>query len=396
MMFGKHLRDLWLLDPGFTFVNHGSFGACPRAVLAAQTRYRTRLESQPLRFFLREYEEALGVAREALSDVLGVRSGELAFVTNATTGVNTVLRGLTLRAGDELLVTDQAYGACRNALEFVAQRSGATIVVATLPWPVANAGEVTDAIVSRATPRTRIALIDHITSATGLVLPIQAIVEALGQRGVDVLVDGAHGPGHVPLDLDGLGAAWYTGNCHKWLCAPKGSAFIYVREDLATSLRPLVISHGAGLHWGARSQFRREFDWQGTTDPSAWLAVLDALTFLRQLAPGGLPAVMEHNRSLALRGRDIVSDALEVDPACPDDMVGCLASIPLGPAQPLRLTRVLASEPLQDKLYAAGVEVPIVRFPSADQRLIRISAQVYNCEDDYRHLADVLYKNLVH
>ena len=394
-MFGKHLRDLWLLDPATTFLNHGSFGACPRPILAAQTRYRARLESQPLRFFLREYEAALTAALTTLRALLGAQDGELAFVHNATTGVNTVLRSLSLAVGDELLVTDHAYGACRNALEFVAQRWGASVRVVTIPWPLVSPDEVVKAVVAGVTDRTRLALVDHITSATGLVLPIDRIVAELAARGVETLVDGAHGPGQVLLDLDGLGAAWYTGNFHKWLCAPKGAAFLYARADVAEATRPLVISHGASMTWGARARFRREFDWQGTEDPSAYLAVRDALGFLESLAPGGLVAMRAHNRGLALAARELLCARWGLEPPCPPEMVGFMAAIPLGPDAPLRLDRVLTSEPLQDALYDAGIEVPIVRFPTPADRVLRISAHVYNCLDDYRRLGEVLYKMLV-
>ncbi len=395
-MFGKRLRELWPLDPRCVFLNHGSFGACPRPVLAAQSRYRARLESQPLRFYLREYAEALDTSRRRLEIAVGATSGQLAFVTNATTGVNTVLRGLDLRAGDELLVTDQAYGACRNAMEFVAARAGATVQVVQLPWPLKDAGEVTQVVLQAVGPRTRFALLDHITSATALVLPVADMVAALRERGVLTMVDGAHAPGQLPLNIGAIGAHWYTGNCHKWFCAPKGAAFLHADDEVSDGTRPLVISHGAGLHWGDRPRFRREFDWQGTADPSAYLAVADALDFLASLAPGGVGAAMGYNRQLALDARALLCDALEVDPPCPADMVGSMAALPLGAAAAHRHKRVLASEPLQDALFEAGIEVPIVRFPSDSQRLVRISAQVYNCMDDYRQLAKVLYKILAH
>lgn len=379
------------MDPAVTFLNHGSFGACPRPVLAAQSRYRARLESQPLRFFLREYERALTRALETLASFLGASPEGLAFVTNATTGVNSVLRGLDLQSGDEVLVTDQAYGACRNALEFVCERAGARVVTVPLPWPAHDSAAITTRILAAVTSRTRIALVDHITSATGLVLPIHAIVSGLRERGVETLVDGAHGPAQVQLDLDGLGAAWYTGNLHKWVCAPKGAAFLYTREDRVGSTRPLVISHGAALEHGARPRYRREFDWQGTYDPSAYLAVADALRFLSELAPGGLEAVMRHNRALALMGRDLICARLGIANPCPDGMVGSMAAIPLGQTAPVQLDRVLTTEPLQDAIYAEGIEVPVVRFPTATDCMVRISAHVYNCADDYRRLADVLY-----
>src|SRR5438445_7019259 len=238
------LARFWTLDSAVAFLNHGSFGACPSPVLEAQQRLRERLERQPARFFVRDLEPLLADARSALAAFLGAAPEGLVFVPNATTGVNAVLRSLAVAPGDQLLVTDHAYNACRNALDFVAAAARAEVVVVPVPFPLASADAVVEAVVARATPRTRLALLDHVTSPTGLVYPIERLVRELAGRGIDALVDGAHAPGMVPLDLRALGAAYYTGNCHKWLCAPKGAAFLHVRSDRQTGVRPVVISHG--------------------------------------------------------------------------------------------------------------------------------------------------------
>ncbi len=382
-------RRLWSLDPSVTFLNHGSFGACPHAVREAQQQWRDRMEGQPVRFFLRDLPALLDAARAGLAEFLGADPDDLAFVRNATTGVNTVLRSLALSAGDELLTTDHAYGACRNALDAVAARAGARVIVARVPFPIESAGQVVDALRAAATGNTRLVLIDHVTSPTGMILPVQTVVEEFRGRGVTTLVDGAHAPGMVPLHLRALGADYYTGNGHKWLCGPKGSGFLYVRRELQPNIRPLVISHGASDRRTDRSLFRHEFDWTGTDDPSAYLALTDSIRILGGLLPGGWPAVMARNRALALRGRAILCDALGAAPPCPESMIGTLAAVPLPDGSREAGLSAWSTDPLQDELLCRHrVEVPIVGWPAPPRRWVRISAQLYNTEEDYRRLAD--------
>ena len=385
-------RRLWPLDPDVTFLNHGSFGACPRAVLDAQGRLRDRLEAEPVRFMARELEGLLDQARGALGGFVGADPDDLVFVPNATTGANTVLRWLDLGAGDELLATDHTYNACRNALEAVAARAGARVVVATLPFPAATPEGALEAVLSRVSPRTRLALVDHVTSPTGLVLPIERLVRELESRGVEALVDGAHAPGMVPLDLRALGAAYYTGNCHKWICAPKGSGFLHVRRDRQKTVRPLVISHGANSPRTDRSPFRLEFDWTGTADPTAYLTVPEAIRYMGSLLPGGWPALMAHNRGTALAARDRLCAALGVPPPAPDSMIGSLVALPVpsgfgaAPA-PVDGER----DPLQAALFDRfGIELPVFTWPALACRILRVSAQLYNGVADYERLAGAL------
>ncbi len=388
------LADVWTLDPSVAFLNHGSFGACPRPVLEAQTRWRTRMERQPVQFLARDLEGLLDDARAALAAFVGAAPADLAFVPNATAGVNAVLRSLPLAPGDELLTTDHAYNACRNALEFVAGRAGARVVVARVPFPLADAGEVSSAILDAVTSRTRLALVDHVTSPTGLVFPIAAIVRALAARGVDTLVDGAHAPGMVDLDVASIGAAYYTGNCHKWLCAPKGAGFLWVRRDRQPGVRPLAISHGATVPRTDRSRFLLEFDWTGSLDPTAWLCVPDALDTVGGLLPGGWPAVRATNRELALDARRLLCDALRVAPPCPEDMIGSLATVPL-PDQSDGGVAPFASDPLADRLLVRHrIEVPVSAWPAPPRRVLRISAQLYNTRAQYERLAGALVEEL--
>lgn len=380
----------WDLDPDVVFLNHGSFGACPRVVLELQQDLRRRMEAQPLKFLYRDLEGLLDQARQPLAALVGCDADDLAFVPNATTGVNTVLRSLSLEPDDELLVTDQEYNACRNALDYVAQRSNAKVVVASVPFPIDGPETVVASVLDKVTDRTRLLLIDHVTSPTGVVNPVAELVAALDARGVDTLVDGAHAPGMLPLELDALGAAYYTGNCHKWLCTPKGSALLHVRRDRQEQLRPLVVSHGANSARTDRSRFRLEFDFCGTGDYTPFLCVPAAIRFLDQLLAGGLPALRQHNHDLALAGRALLCEALGAAPPAPESMIGSLASVIL-PWSDQPLLEPHGIDPLHAALWEQHrIEVPVMRWPTPKLRLLRISPQIYNDLGQYAHLAEVL------
>lgn len=387
------LRAHWTLDPAVVFLNHGSFGACPRDILREQDRLRAVMEREPVHFFLHTLPPLLDRAREDVAGFVGARPDDLVFVRNASAGVNAVLGSLRFEPGDELLTTDHVYGACRNALRHLCSRSGARLVIVPVPFPIAAPDQVVAALLAGVTPRTRLALVDHITSPTGLVFPIAPIVRALGERGVDTLVDGAHAPGMVPLALDELGAAYYTGNFHKWVCAPKGAAMLHVRRDRQAALHPGVISHGY-TSTRARPALWEEFDWTGTDDPSPWLCVAPAIRWLGALLPGGWPELRARNHAQLLRGRDRIAAALGVAAPAPDSMLGNLAALPL-PDGAVAPTSPLHADPLQLLLYDRHrIEVPIPSWPAAPKRLIRISAQLYNHDRDYDALAEALAREL--
>ncbi|MCD4750394.1 MAG: aminotransferase class V-fold PLP-dependent enzyme [Thermoanaerobaculales bacterium] len=382
---------VWGLNPEIVFLNHGSFGACPLAVLEKQAELRRRMEAEPVRFFVRELQDLLDEARSELATFVGADPEGLAFVSNATTGVNTVLASLDFGPGDELLVTNHEYNACRNALNARAVRAEARVVEAVIPFPLKSNDAVIEAVLARVTPRTRLALVDHVTSQTGIVLPIAELTDELENRGIAVLIDGAHAPGMLDLKVDDLGASFYTGNCHKWLCAPKGAAFLWVRKDHRNRIHPLTISHGANAPLGRQSRFHLEFDWVGTDDPTAFLSVPTALRTVGALAEGGWPEVRVRNRALALYGRRILCEQLGIEPPCPDSMIGSLAAIPLPDGSPEPPTSPLYCDPLQDELlFRHGVEVPVIPWPAPPKRLLRISAQLYNSEEQYRYLAEAL------
>jgi isopenicillin-N epimerase len=383
-------KEYWLLDREITFLNHGSFGACPSPVLEAQTCFREQLEQEPLRFFMREFEPLLDNARNELAAFVGAGADELAFVPNATTGVNAVLRSLFFDPGDELLTTNQEYNACRNAIDFIASRTGAKVIVAEVPFPIESQEQVIAAIVKCVSPKTKLALLDHIVSQTGLIFPIKQLINELANFGVDVLVDGAHAPGMVALNLDEIGAAFYTGNCHKWLCAPKGAGFLYVRRDKQDSIRPTTISHGANSPRTDKSRFQLEFDWMGTSDPSPYLCVPVAINFMGSLWDGGWPELMAKNHALALAGRQILLDKLGLPLPCPDEMVGSMAVVPL-PDENSDVVAKGGIAPLQEALWEIfKIEVPVIPWPDSSKRLVRISAQYYNTLSQYEYLAKAL------
>jgi isopenicillin-N epimerase len=384
------MRQHWSLDPSVTFLNHGSFGACPTAVLKWQTELRAQLEREPVQFLVRELPRQIDAAREAAAAFVGARPDNLGFVGNATAGVNAVLRSLRLGPGDEILVTDHGYNACTNVARYVADRNGARVVVAPVPFPIASADEVVASVLEHTTARTKVALLDHVTSPTGLVLPVERMVAALAERGVDTLVDGAHAPGMLALDLEAMGAAWYTGNFHKHPCAPKGAAILWVRPDKQADLHPAVISHGYNAS-GPRSRWLEEIDWQGTSDPTPWLCVPTAIDFVGGLVPGGWSEIRTRNRALALQARDLLCAALEMGKPAPDDMIGWLVALPLWDGDDRPPTTPLYADALQVALFdEARIEVPIPPWPAPPRRLVRVSAHLYNELPEYERLAAAL------
>ncbi len=393
-------RSPWRLDPTVSYLNHGSFGACPEPVLEAQRVWRERMETEPERFLARELEGNLDEARRLVGAYLGADPEGLAFVANATTGVSTVLASRRFEPGDELLAGDHEYNATLNAMQAAAERVGARLVIAKVPFPTRDPSQVVEAYLEAVTPRTRFALVSQVTSPTALVLPVAAIVRELDRRGVDTLVDGAHAPGMVPLDVNAIGAAYWTGNGHKWMCAPRGAAMLYVRADLRAGIRPLVISHGRNDERTDRTRFRLLFDWMGTIDPTAILALPAAIRYVGGLHDEGWAGLMATNAALARRGRDLICAALGVPAPAPDVMLGSMAAIPLPGIAP---SRAAASRLQATLLDEERIEVPVFPFPvpaaidpggSPAMTILRISAQRYNHADEYAALAEALVKRL--
>jgi isopenicillin-N epimerase len=391
----------WRLDPSVTFLNHGSYGACPEPVLAVQRAWRDLLEAEPVRFLSVDLPGLLDAARGVIGRFLGADPEGLAFVANATTGVNTVLQSLHFEPGDELLTDDHEYNATINALRAVASRDGARVVVARIPFPIGDPGEASAAMLGAVSERTRLVLVSQVTSPTGLIMPVTGLVAELDRRGIDTLVDGAHAPGMIPLDVDALGAAYWTGNGHKWLCGPKGTAVLWVRADRRDRIHPLVVSHGANEPLAGRSRFRHEFDWVGTSDPTGFLTLPAAVDWMENVAApdgGGWPGVMAANHALAIQGRDLIAAALGIEAPAPDSMLGSMAALPLASVPDEGAATAFGAALAAED----GIQVPIGPWPvRAAQRegttpriLIRISAQRYNEPADYERVAEALGRRL--
>jgi isopenicillin-N epimerase len=350
-----------------------------------------------VRFLSGDLPALLDDARLAVARFLCADPDGLAFVPNATTGINTVVQSLRFEPGDEILTDDHEYNATVNALRAVAARDGARVVVARIPFPIGGQGAARDAILAAVTARTRLAMISHVTSPTALVLPIGEIVAELDRRGIDTIVDGAHAPGMVPVDVDALGAAYWAGNGHKWLCGPKGTGMLWVRADRRERIHPLVVSHGANADLDGRARYRHEFDWMGTADPTGYLALPAAIDWMRDVAApagGGWPGVMAVNRALVIEGRDRVLAALGIEPPSPDAMIGSMAAVPLGRVPDQRAAALLGQVLERDD----RIQVPVGPWPARSARaddavpriLLRLSAQRYNEPADYERLADAL------
>jgi isopenicillin-N epimerase len=375
-LVGRAVRHEWPLDWGWLTVNHGSFGATPRVVLAAQQDWRRKLEAQPTRFMHETLPAGLAAAAARLGAFLGADGKDIGFLENATSGCNTVLRSLRLAPDDEMLVLSHGYGAVRNTVQFVTERAGARTTEAAIPFPRPDVEAIVASVAAALTTRTRVAVIDHITSGSALVLPLRAIIAVCHAAEVPVLIDGAHGPGQVTLDLGSLGADWYVGNCHKWLCAPKGSAFLWAAPKRQAELHPLTISHGFG------QGFRAEFDWTGTRDASACLAVPTAIDFHHRL---GDTALRARNVTLAAEGARLLADRLGTEVGTTGAFAGAMGVVRVPVAAPA--TAEWARR-LREKLLAARTDAPVHALDGA--LWLRISAHAYNELADYEALATIV------
>jgi isopenicillin-N epimerase len=389
--FGHAMREHWVLDREYTYLNHGTVGAPPRRVLEKQQALRDELERQPARFMLRELaglqlapwraESRIREAARSVAGFLGARSEDLVFVSNATTGLNAVLRSIPLAAGDEVVMTDLTYGAITLAAGFATRERGATLRIVDMPHPVRGADDIVEAIVSALTPRTKLAVVDHITALTALVLPVTAIVAACHARGVPVMVDGAHAPGSLQLDISSIGADWYVANLHKWAHAPRACGVLWAAPDRQRDLHHPVVS------WGSGQGFREEFEWNGTSDPTSYLAAPEGIALLREW---GFDAVLDYMHGLAWEAACILTDCWQTTMEAPRAMVGAMVTVPLpegagatdADAARLRLA-LLVDDRIEVQLHAWRGRL-----------WVRVSAQVYNDRSDMVRLAEAVSRQL--
>lgn len=391
MAFGREMRAHWAFDPDVTYLNHGTVGVVPTRVLAAQQAIRDEIERQPSAFLLREVSGLVGMPREAptrmrqaaaeVARFIGARAPDVVFVDNATTGANAVLRSFPISSGDEILLTDHNYGATAKIAAFVARERHARVRTVTVPYPAFDAERLVESITSAIGPQTRIAVIDHVTSETGLIFPLAEIARRCRDRGVAVLADGAHAPGMLALDVPSLGVDWYTANLHKWAHAPRSCGFLWAAGDRQAGLHPAVIS------WGLDQGFTAEFDWVGTRDPSPWLAAPEGLRFLDEL---GFADLRKYNHTLAWTGAAQVADVWNTRVELNSSDVGSMICVPL----PARLgTTATDAARLRDALlFEDRIEVQV--HARQDRLWTRLSAQVYNDSSDFDRLARAVQKRV--
>lgn len=382
--YSSHISH-WQLDRETVFLNHGSFGSCPRFVLDFQTELRQRLESQPLRFMMRELESAYYSSKKSLADFLNVDNNDLVFVRNATEGVNTVLNSILWNRDDRVLITNHIYPACLNAVLYYSSKYGFEVDEVQVPFPVRHKDEITNSVLKGIKADTRLLILDHITSCSSMVFPVSEIAKKLQDTQIEILIDGAHAPGSIPLNIEDTGVHYYTGNCHKWLCAPKGAAFLWVDPELQYSIFPLSIS----MINSRSDEFQDRFYWTGTQDPTAFLCIPAAIQAMQQIADTDFQQIMEQNKKLNLEAARIISDTLRIPLPCPEDLVSSMTSFPL-PDLSFK-TEVHAPDPLQEILYRDyHIEVPVMMLGNSGQRLLRISCQLYNHISQYEYLANAL------
>ncbi|HNW81806.1 MAG TPA: aminotransferase class V-fold PLP-dependent enzyme, partial [bacterium] len=368
---------LFLIEPGFTALNHGSFGSCPAEIINYQFELVKKMESLTTRFFTRIVKDLNAESMYSLSRFVNASSADMIFIRNATTAANAVINSMTFKPGDEIVTTNLIYGSCRNALDYAAQTKGAVIKKANIPFPVKSENEIAESILGLITKKTKLIFIDHVTSETALILPVQKICDEANRLGIDVFIDGAHAPGMLPLDISAINPTYYTGNCHKWICAPKGTAFLFVRPEKQESVIPPIISNYFCQGETSNARFHSSFDWSGTMDYTNYACVGKTIDYLENKVSGGWNGIMKRNHELVITGRNIITKELHLDQYLPDELIGSMATIKLNSTADIdpKTGIDLIQMELLDKY---NIETVITTLYPTKQRILRISAALYN------------------
>ncbi len=381
----------WLLDKSTIFLNHGSFGACPIEVFNKYQQWQKLIEQQPVKFFMYTLREELYSAKKILSSFLNVQTDDLVFVQNATEGVNTVLHSIQWQHDDEILITNHIYPACRNAIQFYANRFGVKVKEVQILFPLNSNDEIIQTIIDTITNKTRLILLDHIASPTGLLFPIKEIRQQISND-ILILVDGAHAPGAISLDINELGVDFYTGNCHKWMCSPKGAGFLWIQAKHQDYIYPINIS----LINTVSESFNERFFWRGTQDPSAWLSIPAAISFLNKISNNNINTFINQNIKMNRKMREIVSQQLQIPMLCPNEMIATMSAIPIYSNSSETHNNTI--DPMQEWLMQKyNIEVPIFNWANEAYKLLRFSYFAYNDETQYITLANAIleyYKHL--
>lgn len=397
---GAHTAAVWPIDPDITLLNHGSYGVCPLFVRQAQSELRARIDRDPVRFFMVDLERLSDRAREATAAFVGCQPADLTFVMNGTVAIATILRAYedTLEPGDEIVVTNHEYAATLNELRRLCARTGAVLRMADIPLPCAHIDVAGDAIASELSDKTRLLLVSHITSASSLILPVQRIVDECNHRGIDTIVDGAHAPGQIPLDIDSLGCTFYAASCHKWLCTPKGSAFVYAKPERQAAVQPVALSCRVHRNRPDRKHFLADFDYMGTGDYTANLVLPEAIEHIGSQLPGGWDELYRRNHAMVLEGARVIRERCSLpqtapakeDLLDPENMTGSMYSLLL-PADPQPGRAELYEDPIWDRLMGEHkIQVPVWDFALANARVSRVSAHLHNRPAQYAAMAEAL------
>jgi len=380
------LFNLWNLNPNIVHLNHGSFGGSPRYIIEKQKEYIDLLESEPVDFSVRQWYPHYFDNKKALAEYIGTSAHNFYLVPNTTIGINHILHNIR-ESGKQWLTTNHGYGACLHAFHKVGEDKGNEIIKIQIPFPLQDENQILEALNDGISPRTSMAMIDYISSATGILFPIKKIIELLHSKGIKVIVDAAHAPGMIDFVLDELNADYFVANCHKWICSPKGSAFVYVNPKHQQTYKPIFYSFYNDWNTESAAHWSNQFIWEGTKDYSAYLCIKEAIEYLPSLIDGGWSELKHHNKSLALKGAKYIGDKLELELPVPESMLGSIITIPLWDDKIPTINFNYYTE-VKNILYDQyKIEVPCFFFPQAPKQYFRISAQLYNSMEQYEYLA---------